>query len=65
MTTLLKANLRKTDDPLEMFEILLHEVHLIIECSFLESRFRSFASISKIKSAPFQSFSDIGKFGNE
>ena len=27
MTTLLKANLRKTDDPLEMFEILLHEYY--------------------------------------
>ncbi len=27
MTTLLKANLRKTNDPLEMFEILLHEYY--------------------------------------
>ena len=43
----------------------LHERHLMHVCSSLQARLRSFASISKIRSAPFQSFSDIGRFGNE
>ena len=45
-------------------EISLQSEHLIrllsTRCVFL----RSFASISNIKSALSQSFSDIGKFGN-
>ena len=46
-------------------DIAPHERHLMHVCSCLQERLRSFASISKIRSAPFQSFSYIGRFGNE
>ena len=46
-------------------ETSLQERHFMHVCSFLQDRLRSFASMSKIRSASFQSFSPIDKLGKE